>query len=128
MKNIILVSLLSVSLVACGGGGGGSVDNSAAIQQAMTNIVGSMGAANLPYAMTYVNGQQMGYVHGSTYGDIADAAAKEVVTNQAKWPDAYRALVSAAGMAILIKGSGNAADVHAVAKLGSDGKVGIVYG
>lgn len=125
MQKAFIVIAVALSLSACGGGGSSTSAPSLApaISQALANI----GPVSQPSAMVYVNGQQLGYVHGVTYGDVARLAAQTVADNANTYPEAYRALLSASGMPILVKGSGTAQDSNYVAKLGADGRVVVTF-
>ena len=125
MKNVVCIVGITLSLAACGGGGNSATTGN---DQAITHALAEIGAPSLPYAMVYVNGQQLGYVHGATYGAVAEAAAKEVASNATKYPEAYRALISSSGMGIVMNGSGKGNDINAVATLSSGGKIDVFVG
>lgn len=109
MKTIVLAVSLASSLAACGGGGssGPTSDQSAAINQAMTNIVQTLPAPSKPFlgAFASVNGVSIGYVSGTSEDDVAKHIANNIAQDSLNNPDAYRAMLSDKGLSIVVMGA-----------------------
>jgi hypothetical protein len=110
MKNIILAGWVSGLLVACGGGSGepGPTANySAPVGQALGNIVQTLPDAAKAFtgAFASVNGQAVGYVSGISESDVALKLAQGIANAPTSNADAYKALLSDAGLSIVIVGA-----------------------
>lgn len=107
-KQMFYAAALSIVLSACGGGGSPTVDNSKALDQAISNIsvpgVGTTPSPTYAGANVSVNGVNSGWVNGTSEDNVAMLAAKAVADNQKGNPDAYKALLSDAGLKVVVIG------------------------
>lgn len=139
MKTIILAASLASSLAACGGGGGSgpTSDQSAAINQAMTNIVQTLPAPAKAFtgAFCNVNGVSVGFVSGTSEDDVAKHIANNIAQDSLNNPDAYRVMLSDKGLSIVVMGADTGQkssitgvplrypDITYIAKMGKGGVV-----
>lgn len=138
MKNTVCI-LVAALLSACGGGGSTpAVDNSAAIQQAISNIsVPGVSTTAPAYtgAFVLVNNSAVGFVAGTSDDNVAMVAAKAVADNPKGQADNYKLLISDAGLKLTVVGglTGTKSsitglllsypDIHYLAKLTTTGLI-----
>jgi tetrahydromethanopterin S-methyltransferase subunit E len=143
IKSLTIIAL-SASLCACGGGGNSSgnaaptIDQSAAINSALTNIAQTLPEAHKPFtgAFAAVNGISVGWIDGTSADDVANGIALAIAQNQAKFPNEYKAMLSDAGLAITVFGDitgttkfgtvQSMPDTHYVARMGKGNVIEVV--
>jgi hypothetical protein len=139
LKSLTIITL-SASLCACGGGGSTApvVDQSAAISSALTNIAQTLPEPSKPFtgAFAGVNGVSVGWIDGKSVDDVARGIALAIAHNQDKFPNEYKAMLSDAGLSIVVYGEitgttkfgtvASVPDTHYIAKIGKGNVVEVV--
>jgi hypothetical protein len=141
---ILSIIALCTSLCACGGGGNSNgnaastIDQSAAINSALTNITQSLPAPSKPFtgAFAGVNGVSVGWIDGTSADDVAKWIAIAIAQNQDKFPTEYKAMLSDAGLAIVVYGEitgttkfgtvQSMPDTHYIARMGKGNVIEVV--